>query len=57
MEKKMKLDDAMFIIANILEDSLDYEDPAYKATEIKAWKRIREVIKNSEEYKKEKESK
>ena len=53
----MKLDDAMFIIANALEDALEYEDPAYKATEIKAWKRIREVIKNSEEYKKEKESK
>lgn len=57
MEKKIKLDDAVFIIANVLEDALEYEDPEYKAVEIKAWNRIREVIKNSEEYKKERESK
>lgn len=57
MKKKMTLDDAMLIIAMELEEIEYYDDPELRAKSVKAWKRIREVIKNSEEYKKERESK
>lgn len=57
MEKKMTLDDAMLIIAMDLEEVDYYGDFEQRDKSVKAWKRIREVIKNSEEYKKERESK
>ena len=51
-KKKMKVHDALFIIGMFLADFND-ECPLHK-TEKEAWDRIREVVKNSQEYWEEK---
>lgn len=52
-KKKMKVHDALFIVGMLLADWND-ECPLGK-TEKEAWNRIREVVKNSQEYWEEKE--
>lgn len=56
MEKKMDLETALFIIGIVIDD-IDKGYFKLTPTEKKAWDRIKEVIENSEEYKKEIESK
>ena len=48
-KKKMKVHDALFIIAMYLSDA-DEEYQPLSSTEQEAWKRIKEVVKNSYEY-------
>lgn len=56
MEKKIDLDLAISFIGNVLEEA-DETFGLLTPIDVESWKRIKEVVKNSEEYKKEKESK
>ena len=54
-EKKIDLDLAIVFIGNVLEEA-DETFGLLTPIDNESWKRIKEVVKNSEEYKKEKES-
>lgn len=54
-EKKIDLDLAIVFIGNVLEEA-DETFGLLTPIDVESWKRIKEVVKNSEEYKKEKES-
>lgn len=55
-KKKIDLDLAIAFIGNVLEEA-DETFGLLTPIDVESWKRIKEVVKNSEEYKKEKESK
>ena len=54
-EKKIDLDLAIVFIGNVLEEA-DETFGLLTPIDVESWERIKEVVKNSEEYKKEKES-